>query len=360
MRKSYEVKIYELDGSFVQTMKASQCMNDFSFSSSINSGQSDCDIELDLPFGDSTYTEWLFAKVLCYDENNLEGVVIFTGQISKTRRTYTAGIEKINLTILGLPSLLNDVYFPNSTKNQSAGQTVKDIIDHAATLYPGWITYTTGIETWPTVSLTFENKTCIEALNMVKDATSYSFSITPQGVVNFFQTSTGTIHKLTLQKDLQSIVVDVDTEEIVNYYTLKWSGGTVIRQDSASITQYGQKELYEENTDIWDLTSAQTAANAYIAKNKVPKYKTSLVLNGSYTFSSIAFWDDTDSWNDSQYWNDWDITGIEDVQIGDLVTVKNTPYAINGLKIAKIDYNPEELKIELDDFDSFWKEFLTK
>lgn len=98
--KSYEVKIYGVDGVFRRTMNASKRISDFSFSSSINSGQADCQITLDLSFGDTEYNQGEFAKVYCYDANHESGILVFAGQISKVQRTYKSGLETITLTIL--------------------------------------------------------------------------------------------------------------------------------------------------------------------------------------------------------------------------------------------------------------------
>lgn len=231
--------------------------------------------------------------------------------------------------------------FPNSTKNQSAGQTVKDIIDHFGTVYPaGWITYSTGIETGPTVNIQFADQTCIEALNAVAEASGYSWTVTPAGKVHFFATNpTGVTHKPTLQKDIQEIVMDEDAEELVNKYVLEYASGTVTATDAASIALYGTHEKKESDSSILDVATANAKAAAYVAKWKNPQKKTSMRINGNYVFGTGG--------------------SIEDMMVGERVTVRNSEMAISSLQIAKLQYNPEEIQVDLEGFDSFGKEFIT-
>lgn len=365
--KSYEIKSYQADGTFIGTMDRTIVISDINFSASINAGQGDCEIDLDLPFDSVEFPQGDFIKVLCFDDYVPDGRVIFTGQISRVQRTYTAGIEKIKLTCLGLASLINDLYFQSGAsyvfnKNQPAGQTVSEIVAYFNTVYTGgWIVDDGSIQTGPTVNISFNYTKCIDAIKKCAEVSGYFFAIHPDGSVHFFSDSpTGIEHCPVLQRDIQSLTVNEDAETIVNRYILTWSSGTVTVNDATSQTQYWIKELRETDTTILDVWTANTKANAYIAKWKDPRQKVSLILNPGYSFNDNTIWDDTNTWNDADIWNDfawkW---GIEDVSPGEVITVRNSDYVMSALRIAKTDYNPEELRIDLEVADTFAKEILT-
>lgn len=100
MRKSFEVKIYAVDGTFKSTLKTTERISDIRFASSINSGQAECEIELDRAWESSAYSNGDFARVYCYDSNFLSGRVIFTGQINRIDRLFLAGKETVKLRCL--------------------------------------------------------------------------------------------------------------------------------------------------------------------------------------------------------------------------------------------------------------------
>lgn len=149
-----------------------------------------------------------------------------------------------------------------------------------------------------------------------------------------FHPRTGAIgqthHKLTYSGDIDSITAEEDLEKLVNSYTLDYTGGTTTATDATSQGLYGIRELKENKTEITNSTTAAQAANGYIEKNKNPVRRISLTVNSEYDFESI--------------------------KPGDLVTVRNLEYDISSLQISKIEYNPDIMRIELEDFKSFSNE----
>ena len=320
MRKSFEAKIYEPDGTFVRTVPVSDVISDFRFSSSLNSGPGDAEMELDRPFDDSTYSNGQFLKIIAFSDNYPNGKTVFSGQISRVRRLYSAGVEKVAVSALGPSALLSDVLYEDSgdgsfSKNQEAGLTVKDIIDKFDAKFPGgWISYSSdSVEDGPVVNIEFDNLDSLAAIKKCADATGYSFSISPDGEVSFFVSTIGTHHKPTLQKDVQSVTVNEDAETVVNRYVLEWLSGTVTSEDAASQAAYGVKELFESDSSILNSATAQDKADALIADRKDPKRKTSLVLNSDYGYAYYYDWDDSDTWNDDAFWVEFQSLSIESV-----------------------------------------------
>lgn len=132
---------------------------------------------------------------------------------------------------------------------------------------------------------------------------------------------------------MDGITVEENLEKLVNTYTLTYTGGATTATDAASQAAYGIREYKETKTEITNGTTATNTANAYIAANKEPTRRITLTINSQYDFESI--------------------------KPGDLVTVRNFDYPISTLQISKIEYNPDNMKIELEDILSFAKEVFT-
>lgn len=111
MRKAYEIKAYAVDGAYKGTLPVSKRISDIRYEIQLNGGQGQTDIELNLPWNDSTYSVGDFLQVYCYDSNSPSGRIIFTGQVGKIVRLTNSGVEKINLSCLGLVALLSQVIF---------------------------------------------------------------------------------------------------------------------------------------------------------------------------------------------------------------------------------------------------------
>ena len=68
---------------------------------------------------------------------------------------------------------------------------------------------------------------------------------------------------------------------------LTWASGTYTAQDVSSQTAYGIRELRESKTDILDIGSATSFANAYIDENSEAKRKIRIVVNSEYNIETI-------------------------------------------------------------------------
>lgn len=94
------------------------------------------------------------------------------------------------------------------------------------------------------------------------------------------------------------------------------------------------RHLHEsKSSELGNLTTATNAGNAYIAANKDTKKKTSVTIKATYD--------------------------IESIRPGDLLTITNLEYEISAVQILKIDYNPDSIKLELDEITSLPKEVFT-
>lgn len=92
--------------------------------------------------------------------------------------------------------------------------------------------------------------------------------------------------------------------------------------DSASQAENGKRQFKESKTEILDSGTATNAGNEYLTLNKDPKKRILVTVNSAYDFESM--------------------------KPGDLVTIRNMAYPVEGLQILRMDYTPKSVRLELD------------
>lgn len=362
MNKKFEIKVYGLDWTFKRTLKGTERMSDFSFSSQINWGQGEVNIELNKDFWDLTYISWDFIQVYVFSDIYLTGKLIYTGCIQRIDRIYTSWISKINLVVLWIASLLTFINY-NATKNQDPAQTIKDIIDYFNTKYAwNWLKYDWGfIENFGTnINITFTNKNLLDAIKDIVTTTNFWWTIWNDWQFYFQPYPTTSTHFVTAWKETDSINVVEDSERIINKVYIDYTWWSTTAQDLISQATYWLKEKYESKTDLNNLASANSYANSIISQNKNPKQKITCTINDSFRFKWYYLWDDTETWVDSDTWTERGLENwIEHLTPWDTLTIRNINYEINNLQINKIDYNVDMVKIELSEYDTIAKEIFT-
>lgn len=341
--KNIEIKVYNLDGTFQETLKSNDNLSDFSYSWAINEWQGECEIELNRAFSDTSIIHGDVIRVYLFDDFNYVAwwQLIYTWVVNRITRKFTRGIETVSISALWLWMLLVQVYFYSwgytFSVNQDPAITIKAIIDYFNTKYTGnWLSYSEGlVETYGSnINISFDYTKCFTAIKNLVETTQWYWIIKPNWQVQFTQKPVAITHKFTINKDIEEITVSEDGEKIVNKYFLAWNSGTNSGTDATSESTYGLRELKAENAWIWNSGSADIAIASYIAKNKDPKKKTSLIVNKNYDFNGT----------------------IDTIKPWDTVKVLNFNYTIDNLQIAKIDYTFDKVKIELEEFETIAKE----
>lgn len=338
MQKSYEVKIYNLDGGFKETLLWTSLITSFNYSSQINGWQWEATFELDKKFETTTYSIGDFVRVYVYTDSYPGGNLLYSGTVSRITRRITSGIETLKLTCIGLASILGFIYFYQGSyvfnKNQDPAQTIKDVIDYFNTKYSGsWLSYSGwNISNYgSSVNLDFNYSKCLDSINSARNLTNFWWRLDPDGQV-FFKTVPGTVtHTFTLENDVDEINLEETGERIVNKHITTYKTGVATPSiDAASQTTYGLRELMESKTDIGDSGSAVIYSNNYISKNKDFEKKTSITVNNNYNIENIKPWD--------------------------TIKILNVNYGITGLQIQKIVYTTNSVKLELGSLTSLSEE----
>lgn len=339
IKKTYQIKIYWIDGAYKATINPKQIMNDLTFSANINWWQWQMTVSLNIPFSDTTY--WLtdVVKVTCFDEDNIAWRLIYTWYITQLDRIYSSWVERIDLKCLWLYSLLNTAFYYSAwfdfIKNQAPDATIKDVIDNFNTLYTAWrFSYTAwNISAyWSNINIAFDyTKSNIAIANIQKATNDFFFYIDQNGDVTYkSDTFVALDHKFTVWKDVQSINVDESVENVVNKLILKRGSTATVAwpyEDATSQSEYGLHENIVNASDIQDVSSANIYWNTYIDKNKDSKSEIVLTINSNYDLESIRPWQ--------------------------FVSVYNTDLEMKQLQIQKTQYKSDQVVVYLDKYETF-------
>lgn len=353
MQKSYTVKIYRLDGTYVKTQNPLKVTSEVRLTTKLNGVQGQCVIELALPIDDfdegNSIKLMNVAKIYeADDENSPAPRLIYTGYISQYAPFFSESTQGVRLTLLGIGSLLTLAYFKNGgsftvAKNADPAQIMSDIIDHFNSVYPGnWLSHGSSVQSvGTTVSYTFTDAKWLDALKKTFDlsGSGWWWKIAENGELYFKQKPGTATHIFSIGGTISSGEILKNSEQIINALQVRWGGGptTVDFSDATSITNYGRHEKITTDSSIGDGTSANQNGSKDVTDNKDPKIQAKLRINTTYD--------------------------IESVKVGDTCTVVNvnnrsTLFSQNML-ITSVSYTPDYIDIELENNQSTFADNFT-
>ena len=112
------------------------------------------------------------------------------------------------------------------------------------------------------------------------------------GIVQYKPTPTTATHLLTYERDINSLTVPENNEEITNVvqliYTIDGTDyETEIVSDATSVSKYGSRETLLKRQDLKDETSAETYRDNYLNENKDLKQNIKVDVNTLYSIETI-------------------------------------------------------------------------
>lgn len=349
MRKRYQVKIYDLDGTYRKTLSPKIVKNNVTFTSLINGGQGVCVLDLALPiddFGEGDYIDHMkVMRIYQVDEDNsVTPRLIYTGWVSQYEPYFSAKDEGVRVNLLGLASLLSLIYYYSGsyTHTPSADPSViaTNIIDYLNTKYSGgWLSHGANVSTvGVTVGYDFDYTKCLDAVKKAHELSDgdWWWHIGADGELYFKDKPNTATHLFIKGSHIHEGRIRKKNEKVVNKYILEYNGGAGTYEDATSQTAYGLRELNEDDQNISGSTTADQQGDKKIADEKDPKAHTTLIINSSYD--------------------------IESIKVGDTCTVtnfkKDTSPLPSNLQIVSIRYSPEFATLELGDANAnFQREF---
>lgn len=332
--KRFEIKVYQRDWTFKNTIRENKILSDISFDMQKNWWQWELNLTLNEDFNYSLIVKSDFIKVFLYDENFTNWQLIYTWIVEEIYRNYKESENTVELVCRWLASLLTRVYYNQTwytfTKTDTASNILKSIITYFNTVYTwNWLNNWWIVNTVWNVTIDFDYTTCFDAVNNVVELTNSFWSIWPDWTVYF--NSTWNLHKLNAGYNVQSIDIQEDSSEIVNKVIVNYNWWTYTTQDNASITANWLFEKVYDKTNL-NLASATSFANEVLSNNQT-KQKVQIEINNKFIFENLKVWD--------------------------TIKVRNIDYLIQST-IEKINYNTNICTVYLDAYDSLWKILINK
>ena len=325
--KTYQIKTYNLDWTFKDTINPNDILNEVAFTSNINGGVWQLTIETKYSITDNSYQWWEFVKVVLFDDYHKWWIQIYYWYISQIIKKVQSSRETTSFVCLWINSLLNNILFTNGSQTQTPSWMVSTILTYFQNYYS--CISAGSIDTSDTTSQNYnrQNQNCFEIIKSVCEWSGNKFFVDGAWKLNFFKTWSN--HFLKLHYDIDEMTITDTIEEIVNEYKLARNGWTVqTYSDATSQSTYWRKEKYESKTDINSANTQNAFWNQYIADNKNPKEKMTIKLNTNFPFENIKPWD--------------------------TITVLNAWIDISDKVINKISYKPDQCVLEIEPSDTLW------
>ena len=324
--KKYQIKTYNLDGSYKATINEKNVINEITFSSNINWWVWQLSIQTDYPITDTTFQGWEYVKVVLFDDYHKSGKQIFYWFISQIIRSVEASREYTTFVCLWVNSLLNSILYTNWSYTKTPSTMIKDVLTFFQNQYNCIIEWTIdATDTW-NQNYKWNYVSCFDIIKSVAEWVWKYFIVDWDGILQFFQTWKN--HFIKLHYDIEKMSITNTIESVVNNYLLNgaWSVGTYT--DATSQTTYWRKDRYEENANINSTATRNTYWNQYITDNKNPKEEMTITLNSNYPFEDILPWD--------------------------TITILNAWIEIDNKQINKIKYNPDKCVLTISKKDTLW------
>lgn len=347
IEKEYLVKLYDSNLNFVKVCPLSIITNDISFSESINTGQGELMLSLNLPIDTDYFANVKYIKVFVSDSAGLEDYLIYSGYLSKYTRIYSNNRENIQAHFLSLFSLFNEIYYKQGgettfRKNADPAEILKDIVDQVKEAYPNLFSYTAEsiVNYGQSVELEIKDKKCGDLIAEIVSGTNYQFFIWADGIVRYQPKPSEISHYFTYEKDVKALTIPIDFEQVVNvvrvqYWYIGWphSWITKFAENTESIQKFWRKEITIVNQSLHWEASANLYRDQYLLQNSKGKQNISLTVNSLYQ--------------------------IEKIHPGDLIKIRNLGVEVSGLQVSSVSYSYEQSVLKLEYTTSLWKELLS-
>lgn len=328
--KTYIVKTYHLDWTYLETINPNNIVNELSFSSQLMWGQGQLNIDTDYPIDNNQYQWGEFVKVWLFDENHINGKQIYYWYITQIHKKMDASREYTTFQCLWVASLLKNILYTNGTVSNSCYNMMVAVLNKFRTYYTQITQWTIANDITTSQSWNWQYQNCYDVFNTIVNAIWYNRIVDMEWRLDMFLPSTRTNHKVKIWYDIYSLDITSSIENIVNYYQLARNGWTVTTyQDATSQWDFWVKMKYESNTSLNSAATQNQYWNSYIAQYKNPRFTYKIVLNALYPYEDILPWD--------------------------TITVMNTNLTwLSDLVINKIQYKTDQAIITIDYEDTLW------
>jgi acetone carboxylase gamma subunit len=275
----------------------------------------------------NTNTVTVFDDLILYiwsivEFYNPDGTLVFKWILNKA--TYDSTSSRGELEVYSLYYLLDEEYL-NDGGNRIVSYTdedIKDIVDDIITKYQwdaayDWIDTSTLTATGISISITFDHKTYLQALDILQEYLNWDARIvyTLSGIINVL--SWDSVTDVTYGAEMHDIRKNKSIGSVVNFIIIDNKNDIYEEySDATSISTFGKKPLYISDPRILTVATANEIGQWILDQKSNPILQVSWGIIRDVSLShnekiAIQDWDDAPAWvlyiTGLSYYVNWDI-----------------------------------------------------
>lgn len=349
MIRGYQINVFDLANTYIDTIDPTTLYGDFSFSSNLNWSQWPCTIEYKASIDDSQYNVGNIVRISTIDEFNPNWYLVYTWVVSSIKRISTDKRESIALECLGFTQILTYA-FPNWYNTaQDPSLLVQNIVNFVNSLYP-WLLIYTPILFWSNLNAGIpQQSSCFEAMDLIQKKTNRQRYIDQNGEMFFWPKPTAPSHILVYKWDVQGVEIEDNWDDIINQVFVRYSVPTSdpnypyplqyhLVQDLASIALYWARQKYVmweiQFTDsktspiifVWPTSIAAAQSTGTNVLRPEPKRSIVLKVNPLFDYAKIKPWD--------------------------TISIDNIKLQIENLQVLKMNYTNKGCTLYLENLEN--------
>ena len=293
--KRFLLKVYDKSWVFKETISPKRITNDISFTSQLNWWQGEIRFwyavdytdtqnnNLRDDFGYDWIKHWDIIKLYLDIKWWEQGKHIYTGYISKIKRTWNDRWNVLEFTALWLWTLFTKILYQHNwglqfIENDNPTNILQRIVNKVNIYYP-FFTLISDTYTWWNINIELTNIDCLTAIKNTVEKTARHYFIDFDGKIYFSNPVNATNHILRFGYDVEEIVIDEDSENMYNDISIAYAWYWFVNFiDTTSINIYWIKQHFEDKQDILGNFTATKTGNDLLSKNKNHKVSTNLIV----------------------------------------------------------------------------------
>lgn len=356
--KKYLYKVYKNDGTFITTLN--DVVSDPSFTFNINGSIGDMTIKLLRKFDSFGEEEDITLnneiRIICVDNDEPEGVIIYSGYISGYRPVLDEGNEYIEITLLPyVTTLENEILNDDGvTLVEYLSQDPNDIMTDIISKYTGRVSKASDSNVGILISYSFNTSTYLQAIKKCRDLSlsGWHWYIDALNILHFKKKSEVANHILKISKDILSIKPEKRIENVKNVILFVGDGIYKKYERSGSTDSYGRRVSVMQDSRVSVVSTADIMAEAFLDDNELPEVRTYLKVADNNIDSKFGY--DIESFRPGEMVQIKEFGNLYPETLWDISTWDETywdysiSYAVkNPMQIVSIKYTPNYCELEL-------------
>lgn len=309
---------------FILTLQDTKISSSISFDAYINWWV--WKLDFDYHNSQDVFDIWQIVTV-----NDDKWKLIYRWEIVEKKLLMSSTWDIRNIGCFGLQTKLRDILYTNGTVTDDPANIIKDIIwIYNATVVSElqrptvWV-----IDYWSDISIEFDNDTLLSALNKVIENQENYIYFWWDGSLVYKPYATNPVYNMNIWNEVSNVNLDHQWDSIINSVDVKYDWWTVTVEDATSISTYGKRKRYVEDTQIKNSATAIIRWNAILQEYSEFKERTTATINNQFETENLTPWT--------------------------MISIGNTKQDLDNKIIKRVTYSIYNVSIELEEYETIEK-----